>query len=137
MAEEVQVHRRRLAAANPAAFEPVLVRIVRNLSPELDHFQRYEEAATGSPAHPGDRRSGVRGRAADAGLQDRMERRDADGGGPVVSVVEDLLGLRPCESQAGPVRADLPVRAVRSGPGPGHQRRPEPAVPRRWLRHGR
>ena len=46
-------------------------------------------------------------------------------------VVEDVLGLRHGESQAGPVRAHLPVRWVRPGPGPGRERRPEPAVPRR------
>ena len=46
-------------------------------------------------------------------------------------VVEDLLGLRHGESQAGPVRAHLPVRWVRPGHGPGRERRPEPAVPRR------
>ena len=45
--------------------------------------------------------------------------------------VEDVLGLRHGESQAGPVRADLPVRRLRPGPGPGRERRPEPAVPRR------
>ena len=60
-----------------------------------------------------------------------MARRDARPGGPLVPLIEDLLGLRHGESQAGPGRADLPVRWVRPGHGPGRERRPEPAVPRR------
>ena len=83
------------------------------------------------PPRPRHRGSGVRDGAADAGLQDRLARRDAGPRGPVVPVVEEVLGLRHGESQAGPGRAHLPVRRVRPGHGPGRERRPEPAVPRR------
>ena len=59
-----------------------------------------------------------------ARLQDRVARRAAGDRRPVLPVLEDLLGLRRNESQAAPVRADVPVRAVRPGHGPGSPRRP-------------
>jgi putative transposase len=61
---------------------------------------------------------GVRGGAADAGLQDGAGGRDAGGGGPLVPVEQEVLGLRVGQSQADPRRADLPVRRVRAGAGP-------------------
>ena len=60
-----------------------------------------------------------------------VEWRHAYSGRPLVPLVEDLLGLRPGESQAGLARADLPVRQLRPGPGPGYQCRAQPARPRR------
>ena len=57
------------------------------------------------------------------GVQDRVERRPARRGRPLVPVLEDLLGLRRGENQAAPCRAHLHLRHLRPGPGPGRQRR--------------
>ena len=43
-------------------------------------------------------------------------------------VQQDLLGLRRGENQAGPVRAHLPLRSLRPGPGPGRERGTQPAL---------
>ena len=58
----------------------------------------------------------------DARLQNDGGRRDARPRRPVLSLQQDLLGLRHGESQAGPVRADVPLRSLWPGPGPGRQR---------------
>ena len=64
-------------------------------------------------AGPAHRRRRVRRTPPATGLQDRVERRPAGRGRPLVSVLEDLLGLRRGESQAGPVRArPTPVPAA-------------------------
>ncbi|RZU74850.1 putative transposase [Micromonospora kangleipakensis] len=62
----------------------------------------------------------------------------AAGGRPVVSVLENLLGLRRGENQTRPVRAHLHLHHVRPRPGPGPQRRTEPGRAgghrrREWL----
>ena len=66
-------------------------------------------------------------RLADAGfgeLRRQLTLQDGLGGRPaglrrhVLSVIEDLLRLWACESQAAPVGADLPVRALRAGGRP-------------------
>jgi hypothetical protein len=41
---------------------------------------------------------------------------DAYSGGPLVSLIQDLLWLRYGENQAVPVRACLPMRRLRPGP---------------------
>ncbi|TDD80529.1 hypothetical protein E1293_20680 [Actinomadura darangshiensis] len=56
------------------------------------------------------RRPRVRAGTADAGLQDRLERREPGGRRPLVPLVQDVLGLRRGESPTRPVRAHLPMR---------------------------
>ncbi|MFC8276460.1 IS200/IS605 family accessory protein TnpB-related protein [Streptomyces sp. NPDC057271] len=47
-----------------------------------------------------------------------------------LGLLEDLLPLRCGESQAAPRRACLRVRRLRTRPGPGRERRPQPDRPR-------
>jgi len=70
--------------------------------------QRRRHAPQPTPGQA-DRGRGFRGAAPPAHLQGRLGGRDARPGRHVLSVVEDLLGLWARESQAAPVRADLPV----------------------------
>ena len=50
------------------------------------------------------------------GYKTTWQRRHAGDRWPVLPFLEEVLGLRHGESQAGPVRADLSLRALRPGP---------------------
>lgn len=65
-------------------------------------------------ARPIDSGRRVRGVPTPTDLQDRTHRREASRHRPLVSKLEDVLGLRDGESQTAPVRARLPLRGVRA-----------------------
>ncbi len=70
-------------------------------------------------------RRGARGDPPPACLQNGVAPRNADPSAHVLSVFEDLFGVRDGESQAAPVRADIPLRAVRTHPRSRRERRPQ------------
>ena len=61
-----------------------------------------------------------------AGVQGRLVRHAGGGCGPVVPVVQDVLGVRGRQRQPDVGRPGLRLRRVRAGHRPGHQRRGEP-----------
>ncbi len=65
-----------------------------------------------------------------------MERRSADSGRPLVSLQQDLLGLRRGESQTAAARPSVHLRRLRSGHRPGRQRSPQPRRPRDGTSNG-
>jgi putative transposase len=80
---------------------------------------------------PGASRRRVGGGQADAGLQDHLVRVHARRSRPLVSVLQDLLGMRQPKAKAAAVRAHLHVRTLRNGPRPRPQRRDQPRPTRR------
>jgi putative transposase len=84
----------------------------------------------------GHQRRRVRGDPPATRVQDRLERRPARDRRPVVSILQDLFGLRRGETQTAAADPDLHLPDVPSGPGPGSQRRTQPRTTRgrrEWL----
>jgi hypothetical protein len=93
-------------------------------------------AATRSTSSPRSRPRRRRpGRASPpARLQDRLARQPAAASRPILSLVQDLLGLRLGESQARPGRAHLHLRGLRASTRPGFECCPQSRQARRARR---